>query len=128
MDLKRDIEYLYLFSVSRFAQFFLLKVLFWIHNIFMILIFGVNFPLSLKLKSKYPYNNLMGKICSGNGIQYSNVTDKEESLHVMHLVVATLYFSVICYVNGKTSRYLKKVSPKGSGALFNKAFRYFLNF
>ena len=94
----------------------------------MILIFGSNFPLSLKLKSKYPYNNLMGKICSGNGIQYSNVTDKEESLHVMHLVVATLYFSVICYVNGKTSRYLKKVSPKGSGALFNKAFRYFLNF
>ena len=97
-------------------------MLFWIYNIFMILFSGANYPFSFK--PNYPFNNLKGKICSGYGIHQSRVTDKEMSCHMIMIVGALIYTITLWYFSGKTSRFLKKISPKGSGAKFNGNFRY----
>ena len=101
-----------------------LKILFWIHNIFMVIFSGANYPFSFKLMPNYPFNNLKGHICSGNGIHLSNVTEKEITAHMMLFFGALIYTIQICYISGKTSRFLKNVSPKGSGVKFNGHFRY----
>ena len=90
------------------------------------LITFINFPLGQRLKPDYPFNNLMGKICSGNGVHKSNISPKDESLHLMLPATLLIYIFFTWYLNRKTERYMTSISPKGSGALLNKQHRYFL--
>ena len=113
----------FVFIIIQFSTTMVLQALFWIHNIFVTLSTVSNFPFTLKLKPGFPFNNMMGKICSGSGVHHSKLTQKQESLHIMLLAVALIYFTSICYISLKTSRFISKISPKGSGALFNKNYR-----
>ena len=117
-----------LFNVSTFKSFtlrllFFIQILFWIHNMFMILFSVGIFPFSLKHKPEYPYNSIMGKMCSGYGIHHSRTTDKEMSLHIWLIVSILIYIIKTCHISGKARRFLKKLSPNGSGAMFNGHFR-----
>ena len=89
----------------------------------MIVFSSANYPFSFMVSEGYPFNNLRGRICSGNGIHQSRVTDKEKSAHMLLFFGAAGYIIQICYISVKTSRLLKKFTPKGSGAMFNGKFR-----
>ena len=98
-------------------------MLFWVDIIFMVVYGTGNYPFSFKLLPDYPFNNLRGHVCSGYGIQRSTTKDKEMMSHMTHFFGAVIYRIQIYWLSGKTSRFLKKLSPKGSGAMFNGRFR-----
>ena len=85
---------------------------------------NVPFPFMQRLKPNYPFNNLKGKLCSGVGLDSSRVTDKENSLHLMLVGFVSIYLVQICFYSFKTKRFFNKMCKKGSGACFNKSFRY----
>ena len=53
----------------------------------------------------------------------STTKDKEMTSHMTHFFGAVIYRIQIYWLSGKTSRFLKRLSPKGSGAMFNGNFR-----
>ena len=99
------------------------QMLFWIQNIFMVVYATGNYPFSFKLLPDYPFNNLKGHVCAGVGIHRSTTTDREMTCHMTHFFGAVVYRIQIYWLSGKTSRFLKRLSPKGSGAMFNGKFR-----
>ena len=105
------------------VSIFSFQLLFWINNICMMMFATANYPVSFKLLPKYPFNNMKGNVCAGTGIQRSRTTDKEMTCHMLLFFGAVIYRIQIYYISGKTSRFLKKFSPKGSGAMFNGHFR-----
>ena len=113
----------FLFFSSFYIYFH--QILFWIHNIFMIIFTSANFPFSFKLLANYPFNSIKGRVCSGYGIHHSQATHKEMSGHMSFFFGAVLYRIHIYYMNIKTNQFLKDFSPKGSGAMLNGRFRYF---
>ena len=116
-------QYLDLLNVRLKLTTKMYQALFWLQIIFMSLIAIINFPLGQKLEQDYPFNNLMGKICSGNGVHKSNISPKDESLHLMLPAVTLIYIFFTYYLSRKTERFLTGISPKGSGALLNKQHR-----
>ena len=104
-------------------MYYFFQVLFWTHNICMLVFATANYPISFKLLPEYPFNNLKGLVCAGYGIHRSKTTDKEMTCHMTLFFGAVIYRIQIYYISGKTTRFLKKFSPKGSGAMFNGQFR-----
>ena len=92
----------------------------------MVVFSSANYPLSFMVSEGYPFNHLRGRICSGNGIHQSRVTDKEMSAHMILFFGAGVYIIQICYISVKTSRLLKKLTPNGSDAMFNGHFMWII--
>ena len=76
-----------------------------------------------KLKPGYPFNNLKGKVCSGNGIHSSLLTNKENSLHVVVVVLCIGYVTFGIFFKLKVAKVFKRLSPGGSGRVFNSKYR-----
>ena len=100
------------------------QILFWIYNFFMVIFLYASYPVQFIFSPNYPYNHLKGRICSGYGIHRSNITEKEFSAHVQHIIVAFIYIINILWISGMTSRFLNKVSPNETGAAFNGNYRF----
>ena len=116
------------FKMPCISSNLIIQVLFWIHNIFMILANTAPFPFLQRLKPDYPYNNLKGKLCSGYGLNSSRVTDRDQSMHFTLVIYVIIYLAQLSFFSFKTSRFLKKISQNGSGSALNKKFRYFHKF
>ena len=100
------------------------QVLFWIFNIFIGALGCINFPFMSKLKPGYPFNNLKGKVCSGNGIHSSLLINRENSLHLTVIVLCICYITFGIFFKLKTAKVFKKFSPGGSGRVFNSKYRF----
>ena len=100
-----------------FSSFYIYfpQILFWIHNILMIIFTSANFPFSFKLLANYPFNSIKGRVCSGYGIHHSLATNKEMSGHMSFFFGAVLYRINIYYMNIKTNQLLKDFSEKEVG-------------
>ena len=117
-----------LFNVSsgfRIRLFFKpsMQVLFWLHNITWTVLQSIKYPFLQRLREGYPFNSLMGKLCSGYGIHSSRLNVKDNALNLHFFIHLVVYLFIITYCFIKIKVFLRKISPKGSGTPFNGKFR-----